>query len=106
MNPLITVILAGLLLFNLLGLALVLRSNARYREREKYLKVALDRANRRSIRKETTIKQQKEEIMALSDRCDELERAFKIAQQKLRELESHYARVMHFYRSLKKSRMG
>jgi len=100
MNTTITLVLGGLLLFNLIGLVAALAANGQYRRRLKYLEGALRRFRRQAHREELAAAGQRRRIAELTDRNQELERSLHRAERSLRELEQRHQRLRKQFRQL------
>ena len=94
----IALVLGGLLLFNLLGLAATLQINRHYRMKINYLESTLHRTRQRQRRKTAEVESRQAEITALTDRNRELERSLQRARRTIKHLKAQYHGILqpHF----------
>lgn len=90
----IALVLGGLLLFNLLGLAATLRTNRHYRMKISFLESTLCRAREQQRQKAAEVKSRQSEIAALTDRNRELERLLQRARRTINKLRTQYDGVL------------
>ncbi len=100
MSATITLVLGGLLIFNLIGLAAALGTNDHYRKKVKYLESSLRRVKEQARLEAVASQRQQREITELRDRNEELERSFHLARRALRELEEQHERLRRQFRIL------
>ncbi len=100
MNTAITLVLGGLLVFNLIGLAAALEANNYFRKKVKYLESSLGRVKEQARRETVAARQRQRELVELTDHNAELERSLHLARRALKELEDQHERLRRQFRVL------
>lgn len=100
MSTTITLVLGGLLVFNLIGLAAALEANNHFRKKVKYLESSLSRVKEQARRETVAARRQQRELAELTDRNTELERSLYLARRALKELEAQHERLRRQFRLL------
>lgn len=100
MSTTITLVLGGLLVINLIGLAAALETNNHFRKKVKYLESSLSRVKEQARRETVAARRQKQELTELTDRKVELERSLYLTRRALKELEEQHERLRRQFRLL------